>query len=98
VTEAEQVTALMESVVNGQRSAVEVSDLLEINLGVIQRVAARMTEQRLGVPARPPDDLLRAEVLPGHAPEMGVTTERKLGNSAQFPGSNGLLRNGSSLI
>ena len=41
-----------------------------------------------GAPARRPARLLRAEVLPGHAPEMGVTTERKLGNSAQFPGSN----------
>jgi hypothetical protein len=30
----------------------QVSDLMEINLGVIERVAERMTEQR------PPDDLL----------------------------------------
>ena len=36
----------------------QVSDLMEINLGVIERVAERMTEQRLGVPARPPDSLL----------------------------------------
>jgi len=37
-----------------------VRDLLEINLGVIERVAVRMTEQRLGVPASPPvpDDLI----------------------------------------
>jgi len=60
MTEAKQVTALMESVVDGERSSVEVSDLLEINLGVIERVAVRMTEQRLGVPASPPvpDDLI----------------------------------------
>jgi hypothetical protein len=31
---------------------------LEINLGVIELVAERMTEQRLGVAARPPDSML----------------------------------------
>ena len=45
----------MESVLNGERTTVEVSDLLEINLEVIDRVAARMTEQLLGLPASPPD-------------------------------------------
>ena len=32
MTEAEEVTALMESILDGERTAVEVSDLLEINL------------------------------------------------------------------
>lgn len=58
MTEAEEVTALMESVVDGERTAVEVSDELEINLQLIERVAARMREQRLGIPARPPDSML----------------------------------------
>jgi hypothetical protein len=54
------VRDLMESMVDGERTAREVSDLMEINLGVIERVADRMGEQRLGVPAMPPapDDLL----------------------------------------
>lgn len=58
MTEAEEVTRLMESVVDGERSATEESDILEINLGVIERVVARMTEQRLGLPATPPDTLI----------------------------------------
>jgi hypothetical protein len=53
--EAEAVSQLMESVLNGERTCREVSDLMEINLGVIERVACRMTEQRLGIPASPAD-------------------------------------------
>jgi len=53
MTEAEQVCALMESVINGERTCREVSDLLEINLQVIERVAGRMTEQLLGLPPAP---------------------------------------------
>jgi hypothetical protein len=56
--EAEAVTALMESVVDGKRTAVEASDELEINLQVIERVVARMAEQRVGTPGSPPDDLI----------------------------------------
>ena len=56
--EAEAVTALMESVVDGERTAVEASDELELNLQLIERVVARMAEQRLGLPAAPPDDML----------------------------------------
>jgi hypothetical protein len=92
VTEAERVTALIESVVSGERTAGEVSDILEINLGLIERVAERMTEQRLGVPARPPDELdrlLRETVLPSHAPEMGVNRARKTARSCSFQPPNG---------
>ena len=58
MTEAEQVCALMDSVLNGERTCDEVSEILEINLGVVQRVAARMTEQLLGLPPTPiePED------------------------------------------
>jgi hypothetical protein len=56
--EAEQVTALMESVVDGERTAVEASHILEINVGVIEAVTARMAEQRLGVPATPADSMI----------------------------------------
>jgi hypothetical protein len=38
----------MESILDGQRSSREVSDLLQINLELIQRTANRMLEQRFG--------------------------------------------------
>jgi hypothetical protein len=56
--EVAAVNALMESVVDGRKTAREASDELEINLQLIELVAERMTEQRMGVPARPPDSLL----------------------------------------
>lgn len=49
------MSQLMESVLGGERTAHEASDTLEINLAVIQRVAGRMTEPRLGLPPTPPD-------------------------------------------
>ena len=42
--EAEAVTRLMESVVDGERTAIEASDTLEINLQVIERVAASIQD------------------------------------------------------
>ena len=56
--EAEWLTQLLESVVDGQCTAQEVSDELEISVAVIERVAQRMREQRRGVPPAPPDDML----------------------------------------
>ena len=52
------VRVLMDAVVSGTKTAREASDLLEINLGLIERVVERMREQREGIPARPPDDLI----------------------------------------
>ena len=49
------VCRLMESVLDGTHTAREASELLEINLQVIERVAGRMLEQRLGLPPTPPD-------------------------------------------
>ena len=43
----------MKSVVAGETTAAEASDILQVNLRVIARVATRMTEQRLGVEAVP---------------------------------------------
>ena len=56
--EVAAVNALLESVVDGRKTSREASDELEINLGVIELLAARMAEQRQGIPARPPDTLL----------------------------------------
>jgi len=40
------VRDLMESMVDGERTAREVSEILEINCALIERVADRMAEQR----------------------------------------------------
>jgi len=48
----------MESILDGQRSSREVSDLLQINLELIQRTANRMLEQRMGIPPAPPSDVI----------------------------------------
>ena len=56
--EVAAVNALMESVVAGRKTTREASDELEINHAVIEAVATRMIEQRMGVPARPPDSLI----------------------------------------
>ena len=46
--EAKAVAHLFDSVVDGKRTAREASDVLRINLGVIERTVGRLVEQRLG--------------------------------------------------
>jgi len=56
MTEAEEVTQLMQSAVDGQRSAEQVAELLDLPLPLIERGLGRRIGQRLGLPANPPDD------------------------------------------